>query len=135
MECSRKTKGAYVKNMQWWLLLILLLSVASIRKNCNIRHGSFKNQFNSKQFIESEIERRYRKWSQSWLQTSLHRPLCANGDYLYFYQIYSPQLETLGAFKIVIFRFTILKLGSLNRKLYVILKLVSILKIRLQTSL
>ena len=31
--------------------------------------------------------------------------------------------------------FTILKLGSLNRKLYVDLKMVSILKIRLETSL
>ena len=38
------------------------------------------------------------------LQTSLHRPLCANGDYLNFEQIYSLQLETLGAFKIVIFK-------------------------------
>ena len=47
------------------------------------------------------------------------RPLCANGDYLYFYQVYSLQMETLGAFKIVIFRSTSLKLDSLNRKLYV----------------
>ena len=37
------------------------------------------------------------------LQTSLHRPLCANGDYLYFYLIYSLQLKILGAFNIVIF--------------------------------
>ena len=35
------------------------------------------------------------------------RPLCANGDYLYFNQIYSIWLETLGAFKVVIFRSTI----------------------------
>ena len=53
------------------------------------------------------------------LQTRLHRPLCANGDYFDFYQIYSLQLETLGVFKIVIFRSTGLKLGSLTQKLYV----------------
>ena len=46
------------------------------------------------------------------------RPLCANGDYLYFIQIYSIWLETLGAFKVVIFRSTSLKLDTLNRKLY-----------------
>ena len=33
----------------------------------------------------------------------------ANGDYLYFYQIYSLELETLGAYKIVILRSTSLK--------------------------
>ena len=32
---------------------------------------------------------------------TLHRPLCANGNIFYFYQIYSLQLETLGALKIV----------------------------------
>ena len=53
------------------------------------------------------------------LQTNLNRPLCANGDYHNFEQIYSLLLETLGAFKIVIFRSTSLKLGSLNWKLYV----------------
>ena len=39
--------------------------------------------------------------------------------YFYFYQIYSFQLETLGVFKNAIFRSTSLKLGLLNRKLYV----------------
>ena len=45
-------------------------------------------------------------------------------DYLYFYQIYSlqVQLETLGAFKIVISRSTSLKLNLLKRKLYVDIK-------------
>ena len=37
----------------------------------------------------------------------------------YFYQITPLQLETLGAYKIVIFRSTSLKLGLLIRKLYV----------------
>ena len=68
------------------------------------------------------------------LQSSLHRPLCANRDNLYFYQIYSLRLETLGAFKIVIFLSTSLKFCSLNRKLQ-ILNLAFILKIRLQTSM
>ena len=36
----------------------------------------------------------------------------------YFYQIYSLQLKTLGAFKIFIFRSTSLKFDSLNWKLY-----------------
>ncbi len=53
------------------------------------------------------------------LQTSLHRPVCANGDYLYLNQIYSLQLETFGAFKIVIFRFTSQKFAFLNRKLQI----------------
>jgi len=68
------------------------------------------------------------------LQTSLQRPLCANGDYLYFYQIYSLQLETSGAYKIVIFRSTSLKLDLLNWKLKIDFKMVSVLKILLQTS-
>ena len=34
------------------------------------------------------------------------RPLCANGDHLSFYQIYSLQLETLGAFRIAICKST-----------------------------
>jgi len=34
-------------------------------------------------------------------QKSLHRPLWVNGDYLYFYQIYFLQLETIEAFKLV----------------------------------
>ena len=50
------------------------------------------------------------------LQTSLYRPLCANGDYLISTKF--TQLQ-LGAFKTVIFRSTSLKMGSLNQKLYV----------------
>ena len=39
--------------------------------------------------------------------------------FFYLYQIYSLQLETLEAYKIIIFRFTSLKFGSFNLKLYV----------------
>ena len=58
---------------------------------------------------------------------------CANEDYLLLFT--SLKLKTLEAYKIVIFKSTSLKLDSLNQKLYAyILKMVSILKIRLQGS-
>ena len=46
----------------------------------------------------------------------------AKEDYLYFYQICSLHLFTLGAFKIVIFISTSLKLSSLNQTLYIAFK-------------
>ena len=45
------------KNIRWWLLLMLLLSVEerNVHRNsegCIFRLGSLKNQFNSKQVIQ-----------------------------------------------------------------------------------
>ena len=39
-------------------------------------------------------------------------------EIIFFYQIYSLQLETIGAFKIIVLRSTSLNLGSSNLKLY-----------------
>ena len=54
-----------------------------------------------------------------WLIQGLTVQNCANGDFFYLYPIYSLQVETLEAYKILIFRFTSLKFGSFNLKLYV----------------
>ena len=70
-------------------------------------------------FIKSETIRRYQKWSQSWNSNykQVCRPLCKRE-----LSSFSPNLLTsVGNFrsqKIVIFKSTSVKLGSLNKILY-----------------
>ena len=68
---------------------------------------------------------RYKKYPQSWksdLKKSVgsnYTKLCKQGLSLLFSPLLTLQLETLGAYEIVMFRSTSLKLDFLNRILYV----------------
>ena len=72
-------------------------------------------------FLDLQAKCRYQKWSQSW--KSDHRQVCIDpyvqtGIILIFTKLFT-QIGNLRSLEIVIFRSTSLKLGLLNRNLYV----------------